>query len=127
MLFRGDHSPDPNASQGDVARIFARALSTGDLPAPDKSYVAQVVASRTGLNQQDAEKRVGDVYDQAKAAAAQAADKAKQAAEVARKTGVYIAFWTFIALLVGAFSASFMATVGGHARDNGGTRNSRTA
>jgi hypothetical protein len=120
MLFRTDHpsSTDPTASQAEMGRIFARALSSGDLPAGDKTYVAQMVASRTGLSQPDAEKRVTAVFDQAKSAAAQTAQKAKEAADVARKTGVYVALWAFVSLLVGAFSACFMATVGGHARDN---------
>ncbi len=120
MLFRTDHpsASDPNASQAEMGRIFARALSSGELPAADKTYVAQTVASRTGLNQADAEKRVTDVFDQAKSAATQAADKAKEAADVARKTGAYVALWAFVSLLVGAFSACYMATVGGHARDD---------
>ena len=60
---------------------------------------------------------VADVFDQAKKAKEQAAQKAKQAAEAARKTGVGVALWAFISLLVGAFSASYMATVGGQQRD----------
>jgi hypothetical protein len=47
----------------------------------------------------------------------QATDKAKEAADAARKTGVYVSLWAFISLLVGAFSASYMATVGGRTRD----------
>jgi hypothetical protein len=120
MLFRTDQPAAAStapAPQGEMGRIFARALSSGDLPAADKTYVAKVVASRTGLNQADAEKRVADVFDQAKAAAAQAADKAKEVADAARKTGVYVSLWAFISLLVGAFAASYMATVGGRVRD----------
>lgn len=121
MLFRVDHpstAGDQSASTAEMGRIFARALSSGDLPATDKTYVAQVVAARTGLSQADAEKRVSATFDQAKSAAAEAADKAKAAADAARKTGVYVALWVFVALLVGAFSASYMATVGGEARDD---------
>lgn len=121
MLFRTDHPPasgDQSASQAEIGRIFVRSLSSGDLPAADKTYVAQVVASRTGLSQADAEKRVTDTFERAKAAAAQAAEKAKAAADAARKTGVYVALYVFLALLVGAFSASYMATVGGEARDD---------
>ena len=69
------------------------------------------------MSQPDAEKRVADVFNEAKSAKAQAVDKAKQAADAARKTGVYVALWAFISLLVGAFSASYMATVGGQQRD----------
>jgi hypothetical protein len=119
MLFRTDHpaAGDTAATTAETGRIFARALASGDLPAADKTYVAQVVASRTGLSQADAEKRVTDVFDQAKGAAAQAADKAKAAADAARKTGVYVSLWAFASLLVGAFAASYMATVGGRTRD----------
>jgi hypothetical protein len=70
------------------------------------------------MNQADAEKRVVDVFDQAKSARDEAADKAKQAADVARKTTVYVSLWAFISLLVGAFSASYMATIGGRTRDD---------
>jgi hypothetical protein len=69
------------------------------------------------MSQPDAEKRVADVFNQAKNAKEQAAQKAKEAADTARKTGVYAALWAFISLLVGAFSASYMATVGGRQRD----------
>jgi hypothetical protein len=120
MLFRADRpaaSGDTAASAAEIGRIFARALASGDLPAADKTYAAQVVASRTGLSQADAEKRVTDVFDQARSAAAQAADKAKAAADAARKTGVYVSLWAFASLLVGAFAASYMATVGGRSRD----------
>lgn len=119
MLWRSDHPPqgDQGSAQAEAARILARALYSGDLPAPDKTYLAQLVAGRTGMSQPDAQKRVDDVFNQAKSAKAQAADKAKQAAEAARKTGVYVALWAFISLLVGAFSASYMATVGGRQRD----------
>jgi hypothetical protein len=87
------------------------------MPAADKTYVAQVVAARTGLSQADAEKRVTDVVEQAKAAKEKAIEAARTAADAARKTGVYVALWAFISLLVGAFSASYMATLGGRVRD----------
>jgi hypothetical protein len=92
-------------------------LYSGDLPAADKTYLAQLVASRTAMSQPDAEKRVADVFDRAKNAKAQAAEKAKEVADAARKTGVYVALWAFISLLVGALSASYMATIGGRQRD----------
>jgi len=98
--------------------MLATDLSSGAMPAADKSYVAQVVAARTGLSQADAEKRVTDVFDEAENAKQKAADAAKAAADAARKTGVYVALWAFISLLVGAFSASYMATVGGRVRDD---------
>ena len=119
MLFRSDHptTSDETASRAEIGRIFAKAMTSGDLPSVDKTYATQVVAAAAGLSQADAEKRVGDVFDRAKASAAQVADTAKEAAEAARVTGVYVSLWGFIALLVGAFSASFMAYVGGRHRE----------
>jgi hypothetical protein len=121
MLFRTDHpaaSGDAVASQAEVGRILAIDALSGDMPAADKTYVAQVVAARTGLSDADAEKRVSDVVAQAKSAKDKAVDAAKTAADAARKTGVYVALWAFISLLIGAFSASYMATLGGRIRDD---------
>src|ERR1700722_218171 len=119
MLWRSDKPAqgDQAAATAEGGRIMSRALYNGDLPPGDKTYLAQLVASRTGMSQPDAEKRVADVFDQAQKAKQQAVDKAKEAAEAARKTGVGVALWAFISLLVGAFSASYMATVGGRQRD----------
>jgi len=121
MLFRTDHQPaqsESSSSPTEAARIIAKGSLAGDMPPADKTYLAQLVAARTGLSQADAEKRVTDVFQQAAAAKAQAEDTAKKAADAARKTGVYVALWAFISLLVGAFSASYMATVGGRLRDD---------
>ena len=121
MLFRADHadtSGDPAAARAEVGRILATDALSGEMPAADKAYVAQLVAARTGLSQADADKRVSEVVEQAKNAKDRAVDTAKAAADAARKTGVYVALWAFISLLIGAFSASFMATVGGRVRDD---------
>ena len=111
MLWRSDKPAqgDQAAATAEGGRIMSRALYNGDLPAGDKTYLAQLVARRTGMSQPDAEKRVADVFDQAQKAKQQAVDKAKEAADAARKTGVGVALWAFISLLVGAFSASYMA------------------
>ena len=121
MLFRADHpdtSGDPVAARAEVGRILVTDALSGEMSAADKAYVAQVVAARTGLSQADADKRVSEVVEQAKNAKNKAMDTAKAAADAARKTGVYVALWAFISLLIGAFSASFMATVGGRVRDD---------
>ena len=61
---------------------------------------------------------MSDVVEQANNAKNNAIAAAKTAADAARKTGVYVALWAFISLLIGAFSASYMATVGGRVRDD---------
>src|SRR4051812_26775021 len=65
MLFRSDKpdagQPAPNAqsSNNEVGRILGRSLTSGgSLSAPDRTYVAQRVAARTGLPQDQAERRV---------------------------------------------------------------------
>lgn len=114
MLFR----PGPNQMSGgaagndaanltrDAGIVFARDIVDPQFPQSDRAYLAQVVTLRTGLSQSDAEKRVTDTIDQAKAAA----DKARKAAAA-------LSIWMTIAMLAGAFSASLAAIEGGQLRD----------
>jgi hypothetical protein len=109
-LFRSESvKPDSNGASvlGEVGRILAKSLRQGDLPAADKRYLAQLVAARTGLSPTDAEKRVSDVVAEA-----------QHAADTARKAIAHALLWIFLALLIGAFCASFAATIGGRQRDH---------
>ena len=109
-LFRSDRmTPESNGGpvRAEVGRIVAKSLRQGDLPAADKSYLARLVASRTGLSQTDALQRVSDVVA-----------GAQQAAETARKAIAHALLWVSLALLIGAFCASFAATIGGRQRDH---------
>jgi len=120
-LFRVDPktraAPVSPAETMEVTRIFATDLAAGELPAQDKTYVAQVIVARTGSTQADAEQRVDTLFNTMKSAAANAKQKAKEAADAARKASIWAALWTVISLLAGAFSASFAATFGGKLRD----------
>ena len=69
--------------------------------------LAQVVSTRTGLSQADADKRVSDVMNQA-----------KTDLDNARRAAVKLSLWLTASLLIGAFWASLAATEGGHVRDN---------
>jgi hypothetical protein len=104
-------SPNSDQSDGAVHHefgiIFANALRHGNIPPVDQTYVAQVVAAKTGIAEPDADKRVSEVFAQA-----------QQAADNARKAIAHMLYWTFLALLMGAFSASFAATIGGKQRDS---------
>ncbi len=100
-------APDPNRLPvAEVTRIFADSAGASTLPPDDLRYLGQLVSQRTGLSQAEAERRVTNV----KAAAMEAADKA-------RKVGIQVSLWLFIALLAGAFIASYTATLGGRERD----------
>jgi hypothetical protein len=122
-LFRSDRprQPDDAAVRQEATRIFASGLGQGELSPNDRSYLAQVVAARTGLSPPDAEKRVSDAVAQAKAAET----KAREAADAARKAAATLALATFLALLTGAFVASYAATMGGRLRDSAVHRASR--
>lgn len=123
-LFRRDgNSPaprgvtEPAVATTEVTRIFMNTIRTGNPSAEDSRYVGQVVAQRTGLSQQDAEKRVTDTYARAQAKLRDIEIATKEAADKARKASAYSALWLFISLLIGAFIASLAAVYGGRQRD----------
>jgi len=105
------------AQLSEVTGIFANSITTGALPAEDRQYVAQLIAQKTGISQQEAEQRVQATYDKAQAKLKETKEKAQQAADAARKATSYLMLWTFISLLAGAFVASLCATYGGRQRD----------
>ena len=115
-LYRSDH-PDANANPQAVrietARVIARGVAEGQVPAADRAYLAQLVAARTGLSQPDAAKRVDNAITQAQAANL----KAREAADRARKAASYLSFFTAFSMVVGAFIAAVAATVAGYRRD----------
>lgn len=101
----------------EVTRIFMNLSRTEPLPQEDVQYVGQLVAKRTGLTQQEAEKRVTEVYARAQAKLNELETAAKDTADEARKASAYGALWIFLSLLIGAFVASLTATLGGRQRD----------
>jgi hypothetical protein len=109
-LFRsalpGSGNEDPSA-RAEAGRIFANALSQNQMPAADQSYLAGLIAVKTGISQPEADKRITDVL----------AD-ARQTEDLARKATAHLLLWLFLALLMGAFSASYAATIGGRQRDH---------
>jgi hypothetical protein len=116
VLFRSTQ-PDPNASATDVraetTRILAKGLTTGDLSAADRAYLAQMIAARTGIAQPDAQRRVDDVVAQLNAAEM----KARQAADSARKAAATASMLAALSMLIGAFIACAAAALGGRERD----------
>jgi hypothetical protein len=105
-LLRSNPTASPNttdlrATRREIARILTTGLRDGDVPAPDRTYLAQVVAARTGLSQADADKRVSDVINQA-----------RTALDDARKAAAKLSLWLTASLLIGAFCRQ----PGGHRR-----------
>ena len=109
-LLRPDN-PSAQGQQPDVRpemlRLFTSDFRAGnDVNPTDRTYIAKVVAARTGLSQPDAEKRVNDVVTQAKADL-----------DSARKAAMQTAIWLTLSLFIGAFSATLAAMEGGGLRD----------
>jgi hypothetical protein len=110
MLFRSDAGPKGTADGGlrsEAGRIISYSLAQGDINATDKSYLQEMVMTQAGLNPADAEKRVSAVVAEA-----------KLAVERSRQEAAHFLLWMFVALLIGAFSASLAATIGGSQRDH---------
>jgi hypothetical protein len=109
-LLRPDN-PSATGQQPDVRPEMVRLLTSdfragNDVNPTDRTYIAKVVAARTGLSQPDAEKRVNDVMTQAKADL-----------DSARKAAMQTAIWLTLSLFIGAFSATLAAMEGGGLRD----------
>ncbi|MBB2200806.1 hypothetical protein HLH28_04315 [Gluconacetobacter tumulisoli] len=114
-LFRTTQ-PDTSSSSQDVkseaGRILATA-ATGEITPADHDYLAQLVATRTGISPEDAGKRV----DQAVAAERDAVAKARHIADVTRKAVSSFALYTFFSMLIGAFISCVSGAIGGRRRD----------
>lgn len=99
-------SPVSSAERAEARGILLRSLARPAIDPADRSYLASLVASRTGLSAADAERRVE-----------MTAANQRAAFEESRKAIAHSLYWLVVALLVGAFSASVAATYGGRRRD----------
>jgi len=98
-----------------VSRILPTAIGPNGLSADDRTYLAQIVSAQSGMSQDNAQKKVDDIVNRAKADASKAADTARKDAE-------YFAFWTFMSLLFGAVCAALGGMLGGDLRDDFATQ-----
>jgi hypothetical protein len=107
---QGARAPDARA---EVMHIVAGAGTTGEVSDEDRAYLAGLVAAKTGVTTDEAQKRVDAFIQSVK----QVIAKAKFAADEARKSAAAAALYTALALLIGAFIASVSAAIGGRLRD----------
>ena len=105
-LFPGDRPADP-AVHAEAGRLIAHSLRQNEASSFDETLLTQLVAGKTGLNAADAGRRVSETMTEA-----------RQTAENLRKATARLLLWTFLALLIGAFCASYAATIGGRQRDH---------
>ncbi|QGZ58685.1 hypothetical protein [Paraburkholderia acidiphila] len=102
----------------EIARIFLNSLPAGGALSPeDTDYVTRIVAQKTGLSTTDARARVATTWSRLQEKAQAEESAARAAVETARKATVHVTLWLFISLLMGAFAASLMATIGGRMRE----------
>ncbi|HLW23016.1 MAG TPA: hypothetical protein VKT22_01500 [Steroidobacteraceae bacterium] len=98
----------------EASHIIANALANGGkVPEADRAYLADLVAAHTGASGAEAQRRVDDFIAQA----VEADNKARAAADAARKSAAETAIFTALAMLIGAFIASVSAALGGRLRD----------
>jgi hypothetical protein len=108
-LFRSDHPSNVTSdvtTRAEARVILVNALQQLEMPPQDRSYLASLVSARTGMTELDSERRVSDTLA-----------AYREAADTARKAVAHSLYWIFVALLIGAFSGSFAATLGGKRRD----------
>lgn len=114
-LFRAN-TPNPQentaSAQSEAAAILATG-ATGDISQPDHDYLVQLVSARTGLAPDQAKQRVDEVISKENVAV----ERAKSAANAARKAAALFSIYTFFSMLVGAFIASVAGAIGGRQRD----------
>jgi hypothetical protein len=109
LLFRSGHPlADNNDAQAraEADIILTHALEQKTLAPDDQAYLAQLVTAKTGLSAAASERRVKEAYAEL-----------RQNTDDIRKAAAHLSLWLFIALLIGAFCASYAATVGGKQRD----------
>jgi hypothetical protein len=99
--------PAGDDTRAESSRILASSLAKGSLSTQDRAYLAQLVSQRTGMSQQEAEKRVDD-----------AVTAAREAADKARRAAILTGFVTAASLLLSLGAAWWAAVKGGDHRDH---------
>jgi hypothetical protein len=94
-------------ARAEATRILSVDLASGEIPAGDRSYLAEPVAARTGIAPEEARKRVDDTIT-----------KARDVANQTRKAAASASIITALAMLLGAFVACVAAAYGGRLRDD---------
>jgi len=99
-------APVNDETRAEISRALASSVASGSITPENRTYLAQLVAQRTGISQPEAEQRVDNAVNAARAAA----DKARRAA-------ILTGFVTAAGLII-SFGAGWWAAMrGGRHRD----------
>ena len=107
-LFRSDRAPQGGDAEAraEAGRIIQTALGHTDISADDRAYLVRLVAARTGLPPNDADRRVQQIISES-----------RDAASKARHSAVILGFTLAAALVAAAGAAWGAALAGGRHRD----------
>jgi hypothetical protein len=98
----------------EVEHVIAQATTTdGAISDADRAYLAGLIAAKTGVSADEAQKRLNDFVSTAN----EAKGKVEAAADAARKAAAKAAIFTALAMSIGAFIACLSAALGGRVRD----------
>lgn len=93
-------------TRAEISRILTSSVASGSITPDNRTYLAQLVAQRTGIAQQDAERRVDN-----------AVNSAREAADKARRAAILTGFVTAAGLILSLGAGWWAALRGGHHRD----------
>lgn len=117
---QGQQTPQARSDsevRDEIGRIIARSAVSGEVEEPDKVYLSQLIAQRTGMSDTDARARVDETLKRATDMRNTAIEQAKSTADQARKASAQAAFWTALASLLTGIAAWYAAQLGGRHRD----------
>jgi hypothetical protein len=100
------NAPSTDENRAEMSRILVSSVTSGTLAPQTRTQLAQLLAQRSGISQQEAERRVDEAVNAARAAA----DKARHGA-------ILTGFVTAASLLVSLAAGWWAAMRGGHHRD----------
>ncbi len=107
-LFRGNRTGTPinRDTREEVFQILTKSVLKGPMRDEDRSYLTQLISTRTGMDPAAAGPLVDDTITQI-----------KNTVNEARKAAASAMIFTFLSMVIGAFTASAMAACGGRHRD----------
>lgn len=109
----GSSAGGDDALRSESNRIFSGAIKNRALTERDRNYLTQVVVSRSGLSEADAQKRV----DAAVMEAQILENKVREEADKARRATIITALMAAMSLLISLAAATTAAAAGGRHRD----------
>jgi hypothetical protein len=118
-LFRAADASAAATQNGADARLEVEHAITqamagdGAIPDADRAYLVNLIAAKTGVPAEEAQKRLNDFITTAN----EVKGKLEASADAARKAAAKAAIFAALAMAIGAFIASLSAALGGRLRD----------